>query len=89
MKYILILCALVLTGCSTTVPVTSKFPDAPPLMMEKCAKLETIDKPNVLFSEFLKTVTGNYTKYHSCAQVVEMWQEWYTKQKEIQEKVSK
>ena len=90
MKKLLLFCTvLLLTGCATTVPVTAKFPEAPSILLEPCQQLETIEKEKVYFSEFLKTVVGNYTKYHSCAAQNEAWKEWYKVQKEIFEKVSK
>jgi hypothetical protein len=91
-KKLLLFCVpfvLILAGCSTTVPVKQKFPDAPAVLMEKCETLETIDKPSIVFSEFLKTVTKNYTKHHSCAKLVEGWQLWYIEQKKISDELNK
>ena len=90
MKKLLLFCvaSLFLSGCATTVPVTAKFPEAPSILLEPCGELDTIEKDKVYFSEFLKTVVGNYTKYHSCAAQNAAWKEWYTKQKEIFQKVS-
>ena len=90
MKNILLFCVItLLAGCSTTVPVTAKFPEAPEILLVECDQLDKIGKDKVYFSEFLKTVVGNYTKYHSCAAQNEAWKEWYKVQKEIFEKVSK
>ena len=91
-KKLLLFCVpfvLILAGCSTTVPVKQKFPDAPAVLMEKCETLETIDKPSIVFSEFLKTVTKNYTKHHSCSKLLEAWQQWYTEQKKISDELNK
>lgn len=88
-KLLLFCVATVLSGCSAIVPVKQKFPEAPPVLMEKCEPLSTIDQPEIVFSEFLKVVTKNYTKRHSCAKLVEAWQEWYTEQKKISDKVNK
>lgn len=82
MKYFLIL-VIFLAGCSTTVPVKQKFPEAPEVLLEKCPDLETIDKPKIVLSEFLKVITRNYTKYHNCSNLVVAWQDWYKQQKEI------
>jgi hypothetical protein len=41
MKYFLFL--LILTGCSTTVPVTAKFPDVPEKLLVKCPQLEKLE----------------------------------------------
>jgi ferritin len=56
--------------------------------MEVCPKLETIDKPEIVLSEFMKVITRNYTKYHECANKVNAWQEWYKKQKDISDKAN-
>jgi hypothetical protein len=87
MKYILVFCTVLLSGCFGTVPVKQKFPEAPPTLLEKCKSLNTIDKPQVLLSEFMGVVTRNYTKYHDCAALVDAWQEWYTSQKKIADEV--
>ena len=90
MRNILLFCvALVgLSGCTTTVPVTAKFPEAPEILLVECDKLDKIGKDKVYFSEFLKTVVGNYNKYHMCAAQNAAWKEWYHKQKEIFDSVS-
>jgi len=91
MKKLLLFCvAFTITGCTPiTVPVTAKFPDAPPVLMEKCEPLDTITQEQIVFSDFLKTVTKNYTKHHQCAKMVEHWQDWYKQQKEIFESIGK
>ena len=90
MKNILLLCvmSLFLVGCTTTVPVTAKFPEAPEILLVECDQLDKIGKDKVYFSEFLKTVVGNYNKYHMCAAQNSAWKEWYNKQKEIFDNVS-
>lgn len=90
-KKLLLFCVAItislVSGCATTVPVTQKFPEAPQTLMEKCEQLDTIDQPNIVFSEFLKTVTKNYTKHHSCSKLVEAWQDWYRAQKKINDEI--
>jgi uncharacterized lipoprotein YmbA len=89
MKKLLLFCvAITLSGCATTVPVTAKFPEAPDILLADCEKLEKIGKDKVLFSEFLKTVVGNYNKYHMCAAQNSAWKEWYKQQKEIFNSIS-
>lgn len=90
MKNILLFCALVLvSGCTTPVPVKQKFPDAPKTLMAKCPELEQIQGDTIVLSEFLKVVTNNYTKYHECAAVLNAWQEWYTEQKAVSDELNK
>lgn len=84
---ILILSALILTGC-TTAPVTTKFPDAPESIMSSCpSELITIKEEKILLSEFEKIVTKNYTTYYECAEKVTGWIEWYNKQKAVHNSV--
>jgi hypothetical protein len=72
---------LILSACAT-VPVERHFPEAPKELQEKCGNLQTIDKQQVVFSEFLKTVTANYTQYYHCVQILNGWQDWYVQQKQ-------
>lgn len=80
-KYLLLLAPILLSGC-VVFPVKPDFPEAPKELNTSCPKLETIDKTDPKLSEFMKTVSNNYQKYHSCAAVVDAWNEWYKKQKE-------
>jgi len=74
------------SGCSTTVPVTAKFPDAPRLGLGTCPQLQTV--PNdVKLSGLTSTVTTNYSTYYECAVKADTWQEWYEIQKRIFEGV--
>lgn len=71
-----------MAGCSTTLPIKQEFPEIPEALLQKCDNLETIDKPTILLSDFIKVITRNYTKYHTCAESVQAWQDWYIKQKD-------
>lgn len=82
MKLLLAL-TLVLSGCTTVVPVTQKFPDAPGLQsMQPCGELKKLSS-NPQLSDVAKTVAENYTQYYTCAVKLEAWQEWYQKQQLI------
>ena len=84
MKYLIL--ALLLAGCSTVVPVTQKFPEAPSILQQQCKPLAQVASTATI-SEFAKTVANNYTEYYQCSTLVEGWQEWYTKQKKIFEEL--
>ena len=84
MKYLLFV--LILTGCSTTVPVTAKFPDVPERLLVKCPQLEKLEN-EVKLSDISKTVTNNYTTYYECAVKHDAFVEWYKIQKNIFESV--
>jgi hypothetical protein len=83
---VFIIAVLVLMGCSTTVPVTAKFPQAPERLMQKCPQLEKLENEAKL-SDIAKSVTNNYTKYHECSIQNDSWIEWYNAQKQIFESI--
>jgi hypothetical protein len=78
---------VMLVGCSTTVPVNRKFPEAPnKLAMENCPNLKKLDD-NAKLSDVANTVSINYSTYYECAVKVDTWVEWYQIQKQIFEGV--
>ena len=81
-----IILAFLATGCSTTVPVTAKFPDVPERLLVKCPQLEKLENEAKL-SDISKTVTNNYTTYYECAVKHDAFVEWYQVQKRIFEGV--
>ena len=83
---IFIVLAFLATGCSTTVPVTAKFPEIPERLLEKCPQLKKLEEEAKL-SDITKTVTVNYTTYYECAVKNDAWIEWYNIQKHIFESV--
>ena len=83
---IAILFIMMCTGCSTVVPVTAKFPDAPATIMQQCPQLEKLNADAKL-SDVAKTVTINYTTYYECAIKNDAWIEWYGVQKNIFESI--
>jgi len=84
---IVILFVFALTGCSTAVPVTAKFPEAPgKLAMYPCPDLQKLGDDAKL-SDVAKTVTINYSTYYECAIKVDTWREWYEIQRRIFENV--
>ena len=85
MKYLLLTIAVLVSGCSTTVPVRAKFPE-PPKYTEACPQLQKLaDSPKL--SDVSTTVNTNYTAYYECAVKVDKWNEWYEIQKRIYESV--
>jgi hypothetical protein len=85
MKFLVIALALTLSACSTTVPVTAKFPQAPgTLVQEPCPDLKKLQDEAKL-SDVAKIVTVNYSEYYMCAVKLEAWQRWYREQKTIYE----
>jgi hypothetical protein len=82
---------LLLSACSTTVPVARKFPELPPVLREECKdliKLEKADK-NTPFSiiDLLGTNVENYKRGIECKIKHSATVEWHDNQKEIFNKV--
>ena len=86
MKYLIISLLLCLTACSTTVPVTTKFPEVSNMIQQQCPPLQKL-KDDAKLSEVATTVTINYSIYYECAVKVDGWIEWYEVQKRIFESV--
>ena len=87
MKYLMI--ALLLSGCSTVVPVTVKFPEPPGKgAMTACPDLQKLNN-GARLSDVANTVTVNYSTYYECAVKTDAWQEWYRIQKHISEGAGK
>lgn len=87
MKLVILIISLFLSACSTTVPVTMKFPEVPPALMEKCEDLEKLPPNTTQLSKTAESVVKNYSKYHQCRIKVEEWQEWYNSNKKIYQEV--
>ena len=75
-----------LAGCSTTVPVTSKFPEPPKYSLQSCPQLQLLKEGSKL-SDVATTVTINYSTYYECVVKNDAWIEWYQIQKHIFESV--
>jgi hypothetical protein len=79
----IVLLSLLLVGCSTVVPVTQKFPEAPGrVAMTPCPQLQKLQEDAKL-SDISRTVTVNYSTYYECAVKTDAWIEWYQKQQQI------
>jgi hypothetical protein len=85
MKYIIILSAILLTGCTTvSVPVKAKFPVIPETLLVRCPQLEGVSEDAKL-SDISKVIAKNYTTYYECAVKHDGIIEWYKIQKTIYE----
>ena len=83
MKYLVLSLALLLSACSTPVPIKPVFPEVPKALTEKCESLMKIEGDKVAITEMLKVVIHNYSLYYECSTKVEGWNEWYREQKKI------
>lgn len=87
MRYVII--ALLLSGCSTVVPVVAKFPEPPAKgAMTACPNLQKLTDGTRL-SDVANTVTVNYSTYYECAVKTDAWQEWYNIQRIIFERAGR
>ncbi len=85
-RLLLLVPALLLTGCLVSTPVKRNFPEVPKELMEACPDLKKTESTEKL-SEVLKVVVDNYGQYHECKIKVDTWVEWYKTQKDIFESV--
>jgi hypothetical protein len=89
MRFLCVLLVLVLSGCSTVVPVAQKFPDPVPVLTKPCPDLNKIEGEKIVITDMLKVVIQNYSLYYECAVKVDGWNQWYTDQKIIFEQNNK
>lgn len=81
MKKILVI-LLMLTSCSTVVPVKQSFPNAPEELKSACQDLKLIE-PTTKLSDVVSVVTYNYSLYKECQLKNQEWVDWYNKQNSI------
>lgn len=89
MKKLMLIPILALAGCATPVPVTMKFPAVPEQLLTTCADLDKVKPTEEQLSELMKVVVKNYGSHYECKVKVDAWIEWYKKQKEISDSITK
>ena len=91
MKQIALLAlTMLLTGCAfmqKTCTVTRNFPSIPEELMQECPDLKSVPEGTSRLSEVLGVVTENYGQYKECQLKVDLWRDWYEKQKKIFDEV--
>ena len=85
-KLLLVLPAILLTGCLTSVPVKMSFPQVPEDLAQACPDLQQ-HEPTTKLSDIVATVSKNYGQYQECQVKVDAWIQWYNTQKKIFEEV--
>lgn len=83
---IFIVIMILMSACSTVVPVTAKFPEPPKYATQACPDLQKLNNDAKL-SDVASTININYTTYYECAVKVDSWNEWYEIQRRIFENV--
>jgi hypothetical protein len=86
MNQIIIIACILLSGCTTYLPVHRNFPVLPTELSEQCSEL-TMLQPESKLSDVKKTVAENYSLYHQCKNKHTNIVEWYDKQKQIFENI--
>lgn len=82
MKHLLIIAAVLASGCQT-LPVTQTFPTLPPELNKSCPELKLLEGKITTLSKLMETVAMNYGIYHECAAQQQSLLEWYEKQSKI------
>jgi hypothetical protein len=88
MNKFLICTMLFLTGCTTSVPVRQKFPEAPEALQTTCPNLQQL-KSEVVLSDVSKVIQQNYSLYHNCQLLQKSWIDWYKEQRAIYKELEK
>ena len=87
MNKLLVLTLLLLSACSTTVPVARKFPELPPVLREECQELIKLEKADrsTPFSiiDLLSTNVENYKRGIECKVKHQSTVEWHDAQKQV------
>ena len=81
-RILLVIPALLLTGCLATTPVKRNFPEAIPEIMQACPELKEATKETQELSKLLDVVVVNYSTYYECRVKVDAWIKWYNDQKQ-------
>ena len=74
---------LMMLGCSTTVPLSKKFPEAPQVLMEPAPALKPLASDKKTLTDLLVNANENYGLYYELLDRYNAWQQWYKQQKEI------
>lgn len=74
---------LMMLGCSTTVPLSQKFPEAPLVLMEPAPALKPLEADKKTLADLLQNANDNYGLYYELLDRYNAWQQWYKQQKQI------
>jgi hypothetical protein len=85
----LLLTVVILSACSTVVPVKQKFPNVPPELMKNCPELTQLLPTETAITDLLRAVVKNYATYYECSARRDGWQDWYSEQRKIFESATR
>ena len=78
---------MTLLGCSTTVPLSPKFPKAPSELLEPSSDLKALPEDKKTLTDLIENANENYGTYYDLKNKYDMWIEWYNQQKKIFEDI--
>ena len=84
---ILSVSSMILLGCSTTVPLSPKFPQAPSDLLEPSSNLKPLPEDKKTLTDLIQNANENYGMYYDLKNKYDMWIEWYNTQKKIFEDI--
>ena len=82
-KLLLLIPAILLTGCLGTAPIKQDFPGVPEDLLKACPDLKKVDPDVNKLSDIIDVVSDNYALYYECKSKVDDWITWYSGQKKI------
>lgn len=74
---------LLLTGCSTIVPIKTPLPDAPSILMTPAIELEVFGPELLTLSGIIDKTKTNYAICYSNAVQLNSLQQWYKDQQKL------
>jgi hypothetical protein len=76
---------VLMTGCSTVVPVKEEWPTAPQELLTPASNLTPMSVDKTELSDLLENANNNFTQYYLLKDRFTAWQKWYTDQQKIYE----
>ena len=76
---------LTMLGCSTTVPLKMKWPEAPAELQQPAGNLTPLPDDKKTLTDLIENVNENSGTYYQLKERYEAWQHWYDAHKKIYE----
>lgn len=76
---------VLITGCSTIVPVKETWPSAPSELLAPASNLTPLSVDKKELSDLIENANNNFTQYYLLKDRFTAWQQWYSDQQKIYE----
>jgi len=76
---------VLITGCSTIVPVKETWPDAPTELLTPAINLTPLSADKKELSDLIENANNNFAQYYLLKDRFTAWQQWYKDQQKIYE----